>query len=1321
MDHGTSYEDFEVSSAPRDATGQLRGSRAPKTHDDYDVAWICALYLEMAAARAMLDVTHDDLPMHLSDSNCYILGSIERHNVVIACLPDGQYGTNNAANVAANLLRTFPSVRVGLMVGIGGGVPTKADIRLGDVVVGSRVMQYDMGKITDEGFQRTAVPRLTPRSINTIVSKLRAVHENFPSRIPEIMREKLRGPNYRHPRVPDRLFQSTYTHRQPAPDNQQMNDSRTLTCDECDQSRLQPRYTRPTEEPHIHYGAIASGNQVVKDASIRDQIARDLDAICFEMEAAGLMDTLPCLIIRGICDYSDSHKSKEWQRYAAATAAAYAREFLETSPVNQQIVNVTVDQTRSHDHRQRLLKSLRFNRMGSRMETVGNADGPTCRWFLNHPGYLAWLDPKQLPDHHGFLWVSGKPGAGKSTIMKFTFSHMAKENRRNMTLDCRPNSCFASFFFNARGEPLERTITGMFRSLLIQLLEWYVDLQAILDDYKLDTENHDNWFTIDTLKIMFQKAVLGLGERELTCFIDALDECDEQQAIDMIEYFEDLTEESTEKNIMFRVCFSSRHYPYIDIQGSIRLKLEDQPGHNDDLQTYVKRRLKVRDALMLEELYPLILEKAAGVFLWVALVIRILNKEDRYGRPALKKRITDLPSDLTELFKDMITRDCENMEELQLSVLWILYAKRPLRPGEYYQALWAGLYSKGLMDSEFPTTSTMSVDIIARIERYVISSSKGLAEITKSYNPVVQFIHESVRDFLIKDGGLRHLWPGLDVEFESSGHEMLKICCDTYITHLLVRETVSRLTWHTFRLEQFQFLEYASQLIMHHANIAAKAIAQDDFLIRFRNESWPALPNTDVSDEWTYEQNTSILYFLAENGYTALIQTTLRSEPEINPPGQKYGYPLFAALANRHIEAAAALLGSDVFIFSVVNFTQDFGVKTSPTKRTPLTWAAQRGHREIVELLLKKGSSPDEVDVGGETPLSRAAMNGAAAVVETLANHGANVNRKNIDWSTPLSQASMNGHGEVANILITKGARVNTDVGGGWTPLLLALQNSYKALSIFLIEEGANIKVTATHDWTPLLLASKGGSLVLIDLLVKLGADINLPNRFGWTPISLAAENGHQPAVELLIKHGAEINDPGQGGRTPLSLALHKGHEPMARMLVRQGADVTHNNPLPLVLASEKGFYKLVTLMIQEGAEVNAETGSGSTPLLVAVERKDMKMVKLLIQLGARVNSSTGSSWSPLAEASQHGLIEMMLLLIKNGAQVNAATNLGWTSLHIASRHGYEAAVRLLISHGADIVARAKDGLTPLSEAMKFGHRTIAKLLVKEAEKKGLE
>lgn len=86
---------------------------------------------------------------------------------------------------------------------------------------------------------------------------------------------------------------------------------------------------RASTDPVIHYGGIASGNQVMKDAASRDDIARELDVMCFEMEAAGLMDIMPCLPIRGICDYSDSHKAKEWQRYAAATAAAYAYELLE--------------------------------------------------------------------------------------------------------------------------------------------------------------------------------------------------------------------------------------------------------------------------------------------------------------------------------------------------------------------------------------------------------------------------------------------------------------------------------------------------------------------------------------------------------------------------------------------------------------------------------------------------------------------------------------------------------------------------------------------------------------------------------------------------------------------------------------------------------------------------------------------------------------------------------------------------------------------------------------------------------------------------------
>ena len=300
------------------------GSPTPQ-HDRYTIAWICALHIEMAVARAMLDETHEALPMHANDSNTYILGSIKHHNVVIACLPTAQYGTNNAANVLTHLMRTFPSIRLGLMVGIGGGVPSKADVRLGDIVVGTRVMQYDLGKIVgDRQLQRTAISRIPHQSLRTAVSALRSEHELQPSRVLSILREKLEGhPEYGRPSSPDRLYQATYDHE----------DHEGPGCDGCDQSKLVLRSRRISDNPMMHYGAIASGNQVMRHGRTRTEVARQLDVICFEMEAAGLMDILPCLPIRGICDYSDSHKSKEWQRYAAATAAAYARELLEVLPV----------------------------------------------------------------------------------------------------------------------------------------------------------------------------------------------------------------------------------------------------------------------------------------------------------------------------------------------------------------------------------------------------------------------------------------------------------------------------------------------------------------------------------------------------------------------------------------------------------------------------------------------------------------------------------------------------------------------------------------------------------------------------------------------------------------------------------------------------------------------------------------------------------------------------------------------------------------------------------------------------------------------------
>ncbi|KAJ5378060.1 Tetratricopeptide-like helical [Penicillium cataractarum] len=304
-------------------------------HNDYTVAWICALPLEMKAAKLMLDKNHPGLSQSSHDHNAYTLGSVSGHNVVIACLPSGVYGTTSAAVVLAQMLPTFPAIRFGLMVGIGGGVPSKnVDIRLGDVVVSmptavsGGVIQYDYGKTIRNGcFERTGSLNKPPQYLLTAVSQVRSrlCVENIAleKTSSEILRnhETLQR-QFSRPEK-DWLFEAIYDHERNFAD-----------CSKCDPTNLVKRTTRETNEPMVHYGLIACGNRVMKSATARDAIAQELNILCFEMEAAGLMDQLPFLVIRGVCDYCDSHKNDDWQGYAALTAALYTKALLGVVPLH---------------------------------------------------------------------------------------------------------------------------------------------------------------------------------------------------------------------------------------------------------------------------------------------------------------------------------------------------------------------------------------------------------------------------------------------------------------------------------------------------------------------------------------------------------------------------------------------------------------------------------------------------------------------------------------------------------------------------------------------------------------------------------------------------------------------------------------------------------------------------------------------------------------------------------------------------------------------------------------------------------------------------
>ena len=284
----------------------------------------------------MLDEEHDPLSLPAHDENSYIYGSINGHNVIITCMPPGQPGKVSASKLAQPLSQSFPNLKIHLFVGTGGGAPRiprpgnpEDDVHLGDVVIGWAEQTGVPGVVQSEELIRYledgnieplgALNKPDRRLLNAL-GKLLANRVLGRTRFSEHLERLQKLAGFSHPGLKhDILFKSTY-HHMGGPN-----------CSFCDRAQLTERLPRVNQDLIFHRGTIVSGDTIMKDPQRRDKISQIYQgALCFEMEAAGVMDDKRCLIIRGIADYADSHKNGSWQNYAAGTAAAFAREFLFT-------------------------------------------------------------------------------------------------------------------------------------------------------------------------------------------------------------------------------------------------------------------------------------------------------------------------------------------------------------------------------------------------------------------------------------------------------------------------------------------------------------------------------------------------------------------------------------------------------------------------------------------------------------------------------------------------------------------------------------------------------------------------------------------------------------------------------------------------------------------------------------------------------------------------------------------------------------------------------------------------------------------------------
>ncbi|KAI0466988.1 hypothetical protein F4859DRAFT_526276 [Xylaria cf. heliscus] len=364
-----------------------------------------------------------------------------------------------------------------------------------------------------------------------------------------------------------------------------------------------------------------------------------------------------------------------------------------------------------------VLAELSFNGIDAGYMKHRSAQHKTYQWLLEHDSFKSWADQSQMDTHHGFLWIKGVPGSGKSVFMKYLCQNASRTKGRRIVL---------RFFFDAFGNKYKNSTEGMYRSLLWQLIMALRDTSIISDTpTQLLSLVHVASWPIEALKEVFSSILVRINHRQLYCFIDALDECPEDEVEDMIGFFEGLGERSILSALNIKFCFSTRHNPFITMRRGLQLVLETAGTHSKNIRHY-NRSLE-------GELF----EKYSRIFLWVALVADIMNKEnDKGGNISFEDRLRQIPQGLLDVFQDILTRANENIEEMILFIEWILFAKRPLQPEELYFAIQSGSNTDA-----FIAWDETAVQMY-HINRINLNVSRGLAEVTEKES-TIQFIYES--------------------------------------------------------------------------------------------------------------------------------------------------------------------------------------------------------------------------------------------------------------------------------------------------------------------------------------------------------------------------------------------------------------------------------------------------------------------------------------------------------------------------------------------------------------------------------------------------
>ncbi|KAK5023025.1 hypothetical protein LTS07_009518 [Exophiala sideris] len=442
--------------------------------------------------------------------------------------------------------------------------------------------------------------------------------------------------------------------------------------------------------------------------------------------------------------------------------------------------------------------------MALRQQSIRSPMQNTCDWLFQDKTYLNWYYRRDLDSHQGLLWIKGKPGSGKSTLMK--------EAVRRASLDeDAEDRIVMSYFFNARGNQLEGSALGLFRSLILQLIHGNPKVEGeFLKLYlgkKLPPPEQGvppktvEWHQVELEDFLENSLPFWSTMQRVEIYIDALDECDELEARTVVEFFRELTFSAFDSGLNVNVCVSSRHYPHISVQSCPEVVVEQ--GNNGYIQNYVQKTLKRTYApyqASLQNIAETVIRKASGVFLWVVLVLQMLREDVDRGSTteAMQLKLDRIPTKMADLFTQLFNdRSIEDREEALQLWRWVILAERPLRLPELYIAMdfarHGVMYKLDLLDLDIQPQDhqTDFQTELARFRLRILYLSRGLLDVEFVDSPIdntinralegrVQPIHETVKEFVVQKG-FTLFTNDAESATTGQGHVILSKTCVDYL------------------------------------------------------------------------------------------------------------------------------------------------------------------------------------------------------------------------------------------------------------------------------------------------------------------------------------------------------------------------------------------------------------------------------------------------------------------------------------------------------------------------------------------------------------